>query len=143
MKIASFPSTLAPVKCAPDKQMQERFNGVNSAVTSESHGVNLAEFGVKDSSERLKYYRKFLYEKGDITDVDKERAHDFKLNKFDRFRYRTRYFNDSGIIGSKEFVDRVYQQFKHYYITAREKKPKAIRGPDGVYSLKRLSETIP
>ena len=49
---------------------------------------------------------------------------------------------DSGIIGSREFVDRIYQQFKHYFAAAREKTPKAIKGLDGVYSLKRLSETI-
>ncbi len=34
-----------------------------------------------------------------------------RVNEFDRFRYRTRYFADSGIIGSREFVDRIYQQF--------------------------------
>ncbi len=102
----------------------------------------LQEFGVKDSSERLKYYRKFLYEKGDITDVDKEQARDFKLNEFDRFRYRTRYFIDSGVIGSREFVDRIYQQFKHHFLSKKEKRPKTIKGLDGVYSLKRLSEAI-
>ncbi len=102
----------------------------------------LQEFGVKDSSERLKYYRKFLYEKGDITVVDKEQARDFKLNEFDRFRYRTRYFIDSGVIGSREFVDRIYQQFKHNFLSKKEKQLKIIKGLDGVYSLKRLSESI-
>ena len=61
--------------------------------------------------------------------------------ELDRFRYRTRYFIDSGIIGSKAFVDRVYRQFKHYFVSVHEKKPKPIRGLEGVYSLKRLSET--
>jgi len=102
----------------------------------------LKEFGVKDSSERLRYYRKFLYEKGDVADTDKEREKDFELDEFDRFRYRTRYFIDSGIIGSKGFVDRIYQQFKHCFTSKREKRPKAIKGLEGVYSLKRLSETM-
>ena len=102
----------------------------------------LLEFGVMDAGERLKHYRKFLYEKGEIKDIDAERDRDFALDDFDRFRYRTRYFIDSGIIGSREFVDRIYQRFKHYFLTSKEKQPKAIKGLEGVYSLKRLSETI-
>ena len=31
----------------------------------------------------------------------------------DRFRYRTRYFTDSGIIGTKEFVSRVSSDISH------------------------------
>jgi hypothetical protein len=58
----------------------------------------------------------------------------------DRFRYRTRYFTDSGIIGSKAFVDRVYRQFKDLFSSKHEKRPKVIRGLEGIYSLKRLSE---
>jgi hypothetical protein len=34
---------------------------------------------------------------------------DFEISRISRFRYRTRYFNDSGIIGSKEFVAENYQ----------------------------------
>ena len=36
--------------------------------------------------------------------LKKERNREFELSRSDRFRYRTRYFTDSGIIGSKEFV---------------------------------------
>jgi hypothetical protein len=36
--------------------------------------------------------------------LEKERSRDFELSRSDRFRYRTRYFTDSGIIRSKEFV---------------------------------------
>jgi len=102
----------------------------------------LAEFGYRKDSERLPHYRRFLYEKGNISDTGEERDGDFEVSSYDRFRYRTRYFIDSGIIGSKEFVDSVYQQFKHCFLSVREKKPKAIKGLEGVYSLKRLSETI-
>jgi putative transposase len=101
----------------------------------------LREFGVKDA-DRLRHYRKFLYEKGGIVDLEKEREREFELNKYDRFQYRTRYFIDSGIIGSKEFVERLYQQFKHIFSSNKEKRPKAIKGLEGVYSLKRLSEKI-
>jgi len=55
-------------------------------------------------------------------------------------RYRTRYFTDSGIIGSKEFVSENYQRFKDVFMSKREKIPKRVVGLDGVYSLKRLAE---
>lgn len=90
----------------------------------------LKEFGIK-ASIRLPRYRRFLYEKGNIIDIEKERDRGFKLNEYDRFR--TRYFADSGVIGSKEFVNRVYQQFKHYFFSRHEKRPKIIKGLDGVY----------
>ena len=66
----------------------------------------------------------------------------FELSKSDRFRYRTRYFTDSGIIGSKEFVSTHYQRFKALFKSKHEKKPKPIKGLEGIYSLKRLSESI-
>ena len=54
--------------------------------------------------------------------------------------YRSRYFTDSGIIGTKEFVSANYQRFKDIFMSKREKIPKAVTGLDGVYSLKRLSD---
>jgi hypothetical protein len=56
--------------------------------------------------------------------------------------HRTRYFTDSGIIGSEEFVSVNYQRFKHLFYSKHEKNPKPIKGLAGVYSLKRLSESI-
>ena len=102
----------------------------------------LKEFGLKKAGERLRSYRRFVYEKGGVRDTEKEQKRNFNLTEMDRFRYRTRYFTDSGIIGSKAFVDRVYQQFKHHFSSKQEKRPKVIRGLDGIYSLKRLSEAI-
>ena len=102
----------------------------------------LKEFGVKEKSERLKYYRRFVHEKGRVKGIEKERGKDFEVSELDRFRYRTRYFTDSGIIGSKVFVDRVYRQFKDHFSSKHEKRPKGIAGLSGVYSLKRLSEAI-
>jgi len=72
--------------------------------------------------------------------LEKERNREFELSKSDRFRYRTRYFTDSGIIGSKEFVSTNYQRFKNLFESKHEKKPKPIKGLDGIYSLKRLAE---
>ena len=65
-----------------------------------------------------------------------------RCSRMDRFRYRTRYFTDSGIIGSKEFVSGMYKQFKGYFASKHKKKPRAVQGLEGIFSLKRLSENI-
>ena len=106
-------------------------------------------FNVLDADERLRLYRKFLYEKGSNTaengsqisenTVEKENKKDFRISQVDRFRYRTRYFSDSGIIGTKKFVAQNYQCFKHHFQSKTDKIPKLISGLEGVYSLKRLS----
>jgi hypothetical protein len=113
----------------------------------------LREFGVLDAEERLKGYRRYVYEAGAIdrseigkrriigkAAVEKERKKEFKISRVDRFRYRTRYFTDSGIIGTKEFVFFIYQRFNDIFMSKREKLPKAVAGLDGIYSLKRLTE---
>ena len=72
--------------------------------------------------------------------VEHERKKKYEIKRIDRFRYRTRYFTDSGIIGTKEFVSENYQRFKDLFMSKREKIPKLVSGLDGVYSLKRLAE---
>ncbi len=49
---------------------------------------------------------------------------------------------DFGLREFKEFVSRAYQEFKGYFAPRHEKRPKLVQGLDGVYSLKRLSESI-
>jgi putative transposase len=72
--------------------------------------------------------------------VEHERKKNYEIHRADRFRYRTRYFTDSGIIGTKEFVSKNYQRFKDVFMSKREKIPKRVVGLDGIYSLKRLPE---
>ena len=120
-----------------------------------STDFGLKEFNVKSEKERIRRYRRYVYEAGALNRPEKgktkvigdkilkkERKREFELSRNDRFRYRTRYFTDSGIIGSKEFVAENYQRFKHLFYSKHEKKPKPVRGLDGMYSLKRLSEMI-
>jgi hypothetical protein len=120
-----------------------------------STDFGLKEFNVKNQKERIRRYRRYVYEAGAISRPDKmqakviddkvvakERKKNFEVNRISRFRHRTRYFTDSGIIGSKEFVADNYQRFKHLFHSKHEKKPKPIKGLDGMYSLKRLSEKI-
>ena len=133
-----------------------RWNSIGYHVQSGNRdGFLSLDFGLKafnglDAGERLRSYRRFLYEKGakptakgmsiDGKRLTKERDRDFNLNPVDRFAYRTRYFSDSGIIGTREFVIRNYSRFKHYFQSKNDKSPKRIVGLDGVYSLKRLAE---
>jgi hypothetical protein len=107
-----------------------------------SFDFGLAEFGVKGERERLKYYRKFVYEKGGLDGLDKEKERDFQMNQVDRFRYRTRYFTDSGIIGTKAFIVRHFQRFKGHFECKHDKRGNAIPGLEGIYSMKRLSEKM-
>ena len=53
-----------------------------------------------------------------------------------------RYYNRRHNIGSKEFVSTNYHRFKHLFNSKHEKKPKPIKGLEGMYSLKRLSEVV-
>ena len=107
-----------------------------------SMDFGLREFALKSATARLAYYRRFVYEKGGLIKEMEDRSKVLELNNVDRFRYRTRYFTDSGIIGTKAFVSRFYQAFKGHFSSKHEKRPRLIQGLNGVYSLKRLSESI-
>ena len=78
------------------------------AVTSELHRA-----GVVNTEERLKRYRRYVYEAGaldhpgkgqapviDNEIVEYERKKKYEIKRIDRFRYRTRYSMDSGTIGT-------------------------------------------
>ena len=107
-----------------------------------STDFGLREFAFKSAKARLAYYRRFVYEKAGLIREVEDRSKGLEFSGVDRFRYRTRYFTDSGIIGTKEFVSEVYQGFKDYFSSRHEKRPKPIQGLNGIYSLKRLSESI-
>ena len=76
---------------------------------------------VQSKRERIRNYRRYVFEAGSLNRpekgsvkviedklIAKERSRKFELSKTDRFRYRTRYFTDSGIIGSKDQVIFLY-----------------------------------
>jgi hypothetical protein len=74
--------------------------------------------------------------------VDRQRKKRYELTPVDRLRYRTRYFTDSGIIGTKAYVQWFCKVFKESFAWKRERKPKHVAGIEGLYSLKRLSEEV-
>ena len=110
----------------------------------------LRGYGHFSDAERFIRYREFLYEVGALkrekgASIDKEileneRKKGYKVTTIERFKYRTRYFTDSGIIGSKKFVSENYQKFKDYFQSQKEKKPFRVGGLGEIYSMKTLSE---
>jgi hypothetical protein len=153
---------LNPLRAGLVKRPEEyRWNSIGYHVQTNNRDNFLStDFGLKESNvkskkERIVRYRRYVYEAGAISRPDKmqakvigdsilekERRRAFELSRSDRFKYRTRYFTDSGIIGSKEFVSENYQRFKNIFSSKHEKRPKPIKGLYGIYSLKRLSEVI-
>ena len=118
-----------------------------------STDFGLKEFNVRSKKERIRRYRRYVYEAGAINHPDKmqakviddkivkkERKKEFEISRINRFRYRTRYFTDSGIIGTKEFVSANYGRFKHLFLSKKDKIPKPVKGLEGIFSLKRLAE---
>lgn len=115
----------------------------------------LEEFGKMRVEERLRRYRRYVYESGAINHpgkkqakvidekvIKKERKKNFSISRVDRFRNKTRYFTDSGIIGTKDFVYQNYQRFKDRFQSKNEKIPKPVTGLEGIFSMKRLSESL-
>ena len=151
---------LNPVRAGlVDRPEEYRWNSLGYHVQTDnkdnflSLDFGLQEFGILDAKERLRGYRRYVYEAGALDHseigqrkvikevvVEKERKKEFKISRVDRFQYRTRYFTDSGIIGTKEFVSTNYHRFKDMFMSKRDKIPKMIAGLDGIYSLKRLAE---
>jgi len=110
----------------------------------------LTVFGEQNATTRLQSYRRYVYENGaqpvskgvplEPKLVDKEAKKGFVLTPVDRLLYRTRYFTDSGVIGTKAFVARCSTLFKHHFSSRHAKRPRPIAGLPGIYALKRLSE---
>ena len=147
---------LNPVRAGiVEKPEDYRWNSIGYHIQTNNKGqflsldFGLKEFGVLNDQKRLKNYRRFLYEagaidkgKGKITTeiVEKERKKDFNVSSSKRLMYRTRYFSDSGIIGTKNFVADHYQRYKDIFNSKKDKVPKRVNGLNDIYSLKRLME---
>jgi putative transposase len=113
--------------------------------------LGLTGSGRRSKKERLAAYRQFVYEKGSLAGrkgkqiapevLAKASRKKFQPDAVDRFLSRTRYFTDSGIIGSREFVRKYHILLQGSEEQEREKIPRAVAGLAGIFSLKRLSET--
>ncbi len=114
------------------------YNGMSDSFLSLDFG--LQEFGELPESVRLARYRRYLYEKAELSwEEGGPESNVFPLPD-NRFLRRTRYFTDSMIIGTKEFVAYCFKRFRHSFPCKKEKIPVPVKGLQGVYSLKRFSE---
>jgi REP element-mobilizing transposase RayT len=113
--------------------------------------LGLRSFADVDDAERLRLYRRFVYEIGSVPTpkgtaipeqtIQAEERRDFQITALDRFRCRTRHFTDSGVIGTKHFVAECYRRFEDHFACRHPKKPHPLAGVDGVFTLKRLRKT--
>ena len=120
--------------------------GNSDGCLSLDFGLN--EYGPLDNNERLRRYRQYVYEVGELETshgaciapeiAEKERQRGYRLTRKERFLYRNRYFTDSAVIGSREFVFESFQRFRKVLNITRDRQPKRITGLDDMYSLKRL-----
>ncbi|EFI32789.1 protein of unknown function DUF1568 [Desulfonatronospira thiodismutans ASO3-1] len=124
--------------------------------TGNKDGLLDIDFGLKewnelDPKEIVRKYRQFVYETGavdagkgktiDQKVVEKARKKGYKISRVERFRYRCRYFTDSGVIGGKDFVQEVFDQVKHLLGSKDTRKFTPVGGVEGLYSMKRLGES--
>jgi len=108
----------------------------------------MLEWNEFDPIEIVRKYRQFVYETGAVDTgkgrameqkvLDKGRKKGYKITRADRFRYRCRYFTDSGVIGGKDFVRETFDCFKHLLTSKDERRFTRLGGIDGVYAMKRL-----
>lgn len=73
--------------------------------------------------------------------MEKGRKKNFQLNSTELFRYRCRYFTDAGVLGSKNFVQRAFEEMKDLLGSKKKRKFVPVLRGFGVYSLKRLQES--
>ncbi|WP_051260997.1 transposase [Desulfovibrio inopinatus] len=107
----------------------------------------LVDWDISEPAERLTLYRQFLYETGAIPSskgmsiradrVERAQQAGYEYSRADRFMLRTRWFTDSGIIGSKAFVEKTAKRLG--LPGAGHRSAKNVSELD-MYSLKRLSE---
>jgi REP element-mobilizing transposase RayT len=118
-----------------------RWNTLGTHIrTNGSAGFLSLDFGFKEfdglnGREKIQWYRQFVTEKG-----AKGPGSVSTSDPPNRFTHRTRYFSDSGIIGTREFVAKNYQRHKNIFQSRNKKIPKRIKGLSNIYSMKRLSE---
>jgi REP element-mobilizing transposase RayT len=121
--------------------------------TGNRGGLLSLEFGHADMgvgrAERLRFYRQFVYETGAVDTgkggsldeglVRRERQRNYVLGDVDVFRYRCRNFVDSGVIGTREYVQEVGARLRARVPERSERAPHRFKGGDGLCTLKRLA----
>ena len=146
---------LNPVRAGIVKRPEEyRWCSLGYHIQSRNKDELLSvDFGMRewnefDEKEIVKKYREFVYEAGAIDTgkgaviseevVEEERKKGFRLKRVELFKYRCRYFTDAGVLGSKRFVQEIFDEVKSLLGSKDERRFVALLTGVGVYSLKRL-----
>lgn len=113
-----------------------------------STDFGLGSFSQGSYYERLRIYRRFVYEKGGLEVsgqacissriLQKERAKDFQISPREIYRRRIRYFTEGLILGSREFVQRVSWQLRELLGLRRKRLPHKLSFQNSLYSFRRL-----
>ena len=108
-----------------------------------------AAFGEVPRSQWLARYREYMYHMGSMekggkakirSDIlEKEASQGFQLTCIRRFKNRMGHFTESGIIGSRAFVEETCHRFQGTFSAKRQRIPKEIEGLGGLFILKRFS----
>ena len=96
-------------------------------------------------------YRKYVYEVGSIDRPDGKRSipkaifeveseTGFSIPKVDLLRYRSRYFTESVVLGSRGFVKSIYGKLQPFMRARKDRDPIKVQGSRSLYSLRRLME---
>lgn len=148
---------LNPVRAAIVEQPEDyRWGTLGYLVQSGNrHNLLTLEFGINkldklNFNQRLAAYREFVYEIGSLVTskgksidpqvLNKHKKKGFSITSIDRLKYKTKYFTDSGIIGSKKYVQKTFYQFKNELNYKRDRIPIQISDIETVYSLKQIRE---
>ena len=69
--------------------------------------------------------------------VNQERRRNYVLGDVDVFRYRCRNFVDSGVTGTKKYVEEMAAQLRTRFPGRKAGAPYRVKGGDGLCTLKR------
>jgi len=143
---------LNPVRAKIVKKPENyRWNSLNhlmrdvNSTTWLSLNTGSSEYEAISPAEKIEKYRAFLYEVSALGEehrercergCEKERKRYQRFSRHHRFLNRTRYFSDSLIIGSLEFVRTYCRKFKHFFAADHEKIPVRIPGLSEIFALR-------
>jgi REP element-mobilizing transposase RayT len=115
----------------------------------------------KTNKEKLIFYRKYMYQtgiephykdygdddaflQGALSDkiFDDAESKDFKYSFKEKFMHQCRYFSDSLIVGSYEFVKSVHGLHKSKLAEKRKRRFSKINGYENIYSMRNLRKNV-